>query len=104
MTQRRKTDALPLEVRLQEWMEDPLTDKSMAKELKTKAGFTFKTGLFRHHVYFMREEDGCVYYMDYYGSGWHKRKINPEGWIKCENLALNVYNGDLALRKKIFKD
>ena len=89
---------------LKNWIKDKRTDKSMKNELLEKTDFAIKDGLFKHHVSFFHiGADGYVYYMEYYGTGWKKRKPNKDGWIKYLNsLAVNIHTQKYDARSNVF--
>ena len=60
---------------------------------------TIQTGLFPHHVVTYYTENGYCYYKEYFGTGWHKRKIDKNGFIKFQNcLMMNPDTKELISR------
>lgn len=93
-----------VEKALKNWINHPLTDKSQEDNLLEKTDFIVNDGLFDHHVTFFHiGADGCYYYKEFFGKGWHKRRPDNRGWIKFLNcLAYNVETGQIEGRRKVF--
>lgn len=68
---------------------------SRADEVARKAAFFVQDGCFDHHKLFgFMGDDGCLYYTDFFGTGWNKRRPNNTGWCKVQQcMALNVRTG-----------
>lgn len=93
----------PLEKALEALKNNPLISEKQYREVADKASFAIKDGLGDHHVSFCYEENGCIYYREFFGRGWNKRRASKHGWIKYLNsLAYNIYEGRYDSRREVF--
>jgi hypothetical protein len=71
-------------------------------DIATQATGIIRDGLFEHHLSFTRNDGTYFYYKEFFGTGWHKRKPNAQGWVKYKNaLAYNVNTHALVGRRKV---
>lgn len=78
-------------------------DDSWINDTIRKSTDYIKDGLFDHHKSFYYVEGNYCYYKDYFGRGWHKRKIDNNGFIKYQNaLVMNPYTKEIKSRYDYF--